>query len=113
MPENPFPGKRATIHDVARSAGVSASTVSLFLSGKGSVSDTLAEKVRSAVAELSFQPNVHARALRTSAAETVYVVGQFVQSSDVRIVGVYRSRAEASRAAAEASGTLLWEGKLS
>jgi len=53
-----------TIYDVAERAGVSASTVSRVLNDVGRVDATLAERVREAATELSYQRNVVARNLR-------------------------------------------------
>jgi DNA-binding LacI/PurR family transcriptional regulator len=62
--------------DVARRAGVSQSTVSLVLSGKGRgrISARTAALVRRTAEELGYHPNVAARALRTGAARTVGLV---------------------------------------
>jgi DNA-binding LacI/PurR family transcriptional regulator len=67
---------RVTSVDVARRAGVSQSTVSLVLSGKGRgrISAKTEEAVRAAAAELGYRPNVAARTLRTGVARTVGLV---------------------------------------
>jgi LacI family transcriptional regulator, repressor for deo operon, udp, cdd, tsx, nupC, and nupG len=67
---------RVTSIDVARRAGVSQSTVSLVLSGKGRgrISAKTEEAVRAAAAELGYRPNVAARTLRTGVARTVGLV---------------------------------------
>jgi DNA-binding LacI/PurR family transcriptional regulator len=61
---------------VARRAGVSQSTVSLVLSGKGAgrISARTEEAVRAAAAELGYRPNVAARTLRTGTTRTVGLV---------------------------------------
>jgi DNA-binding LacI/PurR family transcriptional regulator len=61
---------------VARRAGVSQSTVSLVLSGKGRgrISAKTEELVRAAAAELGYRPNAAARTLRTGVARTVGLV---------------------------------------
>jgi LacI family transcriptional regulator len=51
----------ATIHDVARRAGVSAGTVSNVLNRPGYVSAPTRERVLAAIAELGFTPIQHAR----------------------------------------------------
>jgi DNA-binding LacI/PurR family transcriptional regulator len=70
------PEHRVTSIDVARRAGVSQSTVSLVLSGKGRgrISARTEEAVRRAAEELGYQANVAARALRTGSARTVGLV---------------------------------------
>lgn len=56
--------RRATIHDVAALAGVSPSTVSNYLNGKGRMRETTREGIRSAITELHFTPNSLVRAIR-------------------------------------------------
>lgn len=55
----------ATIKDVARRAQVSTATVSYVLNGTGVISEPTRARVLAAVAELGYQPNHSARALRT------------------------------------------------
>lgn len=55
----------ATIHDVARRAGVSHMTVSRFLAGFEGIRPETRTRVEAAVAELDYRPNAAARALRT------------------------------------------------
>jgi DNA-binding LacI/PurR family transcriptional regulator len=57
---------RATIHDVARRAGVSATTVSHTFSGKGVVAAATRERVRTAATALGYRPDVVAQGLRSS-----------------------------------------------
>lgn len=56
--------KKITIIDVAQHAGVSVTTVSLVLSGKGRISQVTAERVNRAVDELGFVRNRQASTLR-------------------------------------------------
>ena len=62
-----------TSNDVAKSAGVSQSTVSLVLTGKaeGRVSAEVQEKVREAVRVLGYRPHTAARTLRLGRAKTI------------------------------------------
>lgn len=53
----------ANIHDVARVAGVSISTVSYALSGKRSVSEDVRRRITAAVEELGYLPNAAGRML--------------------------------------------------
>ncbi|MET7664493.1 LacI family DNA-binding transcriptional regulator [Streptomyces sp. NPDC055059] len=55
-----------TLAEVARHAGVSASTVSYVLSGKRSISEATRERVESSVRKLGYHPNAGARALASS-----------------------------------------------
>lgn len=52
-----------SIHEVARAAGVSISTVSYALSGKRPVSEKTRRRIEDAVHELGYQPNAGARML--------------------------------------------------
>lgn len=56
--------KKVTINDVAHVAGVSVSTVSLVLSGKGRISTATGERVNRAIEELGFVRNRQAASLR-------------------------------------------------
>lgn len=56
--------KKITINDVASAAGVSVSTVSLVLSGKGRISTATGERVNSAIEQLGFVRNRQAASLR-------------------------------------------------
>lgn len=60
-----------TIGDVAVRAGVSTATVSRALNGKASVDAQLAERVRTAAAELNYRPNGPARSLRRKSTTTL------------------------------------------
>ncbi len=52
-----------TIHDVAKAAGVSISTVSYALSGKRSISVTTRNRIDAAITELDYRPHAAARML--------------------------------------------------
>jgi DNA-binding LacI/PurR family transcriptional regulator len=53
----------ATIYDIAKAAGVTATTVSYVLAGKGSVSAATRLRVMKYAQELGYQPNLVARSL--------------------------------------------------
>ena len=57
--------KEATINDVARHAGVSKGTVDRVVHNRGEVSEKSAAKVRKAIEELNYRPNLHAALLAT------------------------------------------------
>lgn len=62
----------ATIHDIAREAGVSLTTVSHVLSGKRPVSEAVAARVRATIDRLGYTPNVLAQRLaRQEKARTI------------------------------------------
>ncbi|WP_456831427.1 LacI family DNA-binding transcriptional regulator [Deinococcus sp. UYEF24] len=56
------PPRAVTIYDVAQLAGVSTSTVSRVVNGRR-VDEVMAERVRTAITETGFQPNLLARSL--------------------------------------------------
>jgi DNA-binding LacI/PurR family transcriptional regulator len=56
--------KRATIVEVARLAGVSHQTVSRYLRTDGGMREETRERVRAAIEELDYRPNMIARAMR-------------------------------------------------
>ncbi|HLU71816.1 MAG TPA: LacI family DNA-binding transcriptional regulator [Nonomuraea sp.] len=63
-----------TIHDVARAAGVSVASASRALSGRRRVTPEIAERVARAAAELGYQPNAVAKALRDQTTGTIGMV---------------------------------------
>ncbi len=62
--------RRPTMRDVAARAQVSLKTVSRVVNGETGVSSALAERVRRAVEELDFRPNVGASSLRRADGKT-------------------------------------------
>lgn len=68
---------KATIHDVARLAGVSRATVSRYLNGRHWVSEESAARVRDAIEKTHYVANTHARALVTGRAGSVaFLLGE-------------------------------------
>lgn len=61
----PGPSKRVTLRDVAARAGVSVAQASLALNGQGRVAPATLERIRRAAADLHYQADGRARALRT------------------------------------------------
>ncbi len=64
----------ATITDVARLAGVSVATISRVLNGSTHVSPDTEKKVREAISELHYEPNVLARNFRRSESRVILVI---------------------------------------
>src|ERR1700730_14563868 len=64
----------ATVHDVARRAGVSTSTVSHVVNNTRFVSDQLRQRVQAAMRELNYTPNAAARMLTTKRAHTLGLI---------------------------------------
>ncbi|MFN5998551.1 MAG: LacI family DNA-binding transcriptional regulator [Paracoccaceae bacterium] len=68
------PRGSATIHDVARAAGVSIGTVSKALNGTGSLSEDTRKRVMETVRSLNFRPNMLARSLHTGLSGSVGLI---------------------------------------
>jgi LacI family transcriptional regulator len=66
-------GRRPTMRDVAAYAQVSFKTVSRVVNDEGGVSPLLEQRVRRAIDELDFRPNVGARILRRSDRRTASI----------------------------------------
>ena len=60
-----------TIKDIAKIAGVSTSTVSLVITGKGYVSDNTREKVQKVIDEYNYRPLRAARLLASNRAGNI------------------------------------------
>lgn len=63
-----------TIHDVARELGVSASTVSRAISGKGRIGEETRQRVLQYINEKSFYPNATARSLAQSRTYNIAII---------------------------------------
>jgi LacI family transcriptional regulator len=68
----PAAAKPASIHDVAKRAGVSIKTVSRVLNREPNVTQQTRDKVLSAASELAYRPNIFARSL---ASEKSFLIG--------------------------------------
>jgi LacI family transcriptional regulator len=66
--------ERATIHDVARLAGVSIASVSRALTGARKVRPDVAERVRRAAQQLGYEPDQVGRSLRRQETQTIGLV---------------------------------------
>jgi LacI family transcriptional regulator len=62
---------KVTIADVAKSAGVSAMTVSRVLNNKGEISPATRERVQAAIDRLGYRPSAIARSLATQRSRTL------------------------------------------
>ncbi|WP_075300093.1 MULTISPECIES: LacI family DNA-binding transcriptional regulator [unclassified Pseudonocardia] len=74
--EGPSEGKRATIVDVARLAGVSTATVSKAVNGKGRISDATQSRIADAARTLGWAPSASAVALRGARSRTIGIVAR-------------------------------------
>jgi DNA-binding LacI/PurR family transcriptional regulator len=67
----PTPGRRVTITDVARAAGVSIAVVSYALNGRPGVSESTRRHVLRVADDLGWRPNAAARSMRSNAVSSV------------------------------------------
>ncbi len=65
---------KATIHDVARRAGLSTGTVSNTLTGKRPVAEETRQRIMTAIDELGYQPNLLARGLVSQRSHILSIV---------------------------------------
>ena len=91
-------GRDVTLADVAEYAGVSASTASRALNGRGELSDETRAAVIEAASVLQFEPSLLARSLRTRKTWTIGFVVPDVSSP------FYASALKGAQAALEESG---------
>lgn len=94
--------KKITINDVAHAAGVSVSTVSLVLSGKGRISSATGERVNQAIEQLGFVRNRQAASLRGG---QTGVIGLIVADLSAPF---YAELAAGTIAALEAQGEMVF-----
>lgn len=96
-----------TIADVARHAGVSASTVSYALSGARPISDATRGRIEASMAELGYQPNAMARSL---ASRRSNVLALIYPAMDKGLDGTIAEfvHAAADRARAAGYHLVLW-----
>ncbi|WP_277209460.1 LacI family DNA-binding transcriptional regulator [Isoptericola croceus] len=88
--------KRATIVEVAQLAGVSHQTVSRYLRTDGGMREGTRERVRAAIEELDYRPNMIARAMRdrrTGRLALVFPPGTAISSLEV-LAGATRAAEE-------------------
>lgn len=71
---------KVTVHEVARAAGVSASTVSRVLNGTARVSEGKRVTVEATIARMKYTPNLLAKGLKKGSAMTIGIVVQHVYS---------------------------------
>ncbi len=67
-------GRRPTIRDVARLAGVAVSTVSYVVNGTGQVSSETRLRVKNAIHTLHYEPNILARNLKAGRAASIGLI---------------------------------------
>lgn len=67
-------GQKVTIYDVADVVGVSSSTVSRVLAGRGQIAAATRQSVLDAAAQLGYRPNTVARSLASGATDTLAIL---------------------------------------
>src|SRR5690625_7707487 len=82
-----------TIDDVARRAGVSASTVSYALSGKRTISAATRARVEKAIAELGYTPPAGARGLASARTNVLALMAPLRPDVDVSVIVQFVTRA--------------------
>ena len=93
---------RPTIHDVAKAAGVSITTVSHSLNGKGRVDPATRAQVMQVVRQLGYRANRNAKGLRSGRYDTLALmlpVRADVQADEALSLDFYMSLAAAAAAA--------------
>ncbi len=73
--------KGTTIYDIAQEVGVSAATVSKALSGKGSISFEMVEKIMATAKRLGYIPNIAAKSLKKKESKQVMLVIPSIRDS--------------------------------
>ena len=91
----------ATMHDVARLARVSVSTVSYVLTGTRPISEATRTRVLAAMAELDYQPNAMARGL---ASRRSRIVGLLMPMDERGLGATETAFVTGAAAAASAAG---------
>ena len=68
----------ATIKDVAKLAGVSFATVSRMINKVGYISPELKKRIKEAINELNYKPNLVARSLKLHSSNTIGLIFQIL-----------------------------------
>jgi DNA-binding LacI/PurR family transcriptional regulator len=76
----------ARIEDVAKRAGVSASTVSYVLSGRRSISEPTRQRVHEAITALNYRPHAGARALASHRTNVIGLFAPLRPDVDVSVI---------------------------
>ncbi len=102
---------RVTIRDVARTAGVSVTTVSHALNGKGQIRPETREHIRGVATRLGYRPSRAAQALRRSRTGTIALilpsVGSHAEEREMISLDYYMSIASAAAQGAFGHGYSL------
>jgi len=78
---------KTTIKDIAKNAGVCHKTVSNYLNKTANVKKETAERIKNAIVELNYIPNLHARGLRTGKTKVIAYIESFLNNpSTINVV---------------------------
>jgi LacI family transcriptional regulator len=92
--------RRPTIKDVARTAGVSVTTVSVVLNDRREgirVPDATRRRVQQAAEDLGYRPNILARSLRTQETRTIGFISDEVTTTPFAVAMLAAAQDEAAR----------------
>ncbi|MGD9155554.1 MAG: LacI family DNA-binding transcriptional regulator, partial [Bacillota bacterium] len=67
-------GEQVTLHDIAREAGTSVTTVSRALQGRPDISENTKMKIKAIAERLGYIPNIQARALRLNRTKVLGII---------------------------------------
>lgn len=100
-------GKKITIYDIAKEAGVSPATVSRVLTGKAGVRSSKYEAVQALISKYNFRPNALARGLSETRRKVIGII-----MADVRNAYYANLFVACEQAARKAGYSLLLENSL-
>lgn len=107
MEQSKRSARKVTRKDVAERAGVSVAVVTYTLTGSSPVAPATAERVRAAVRELGYHPNLAAVALKSGSTSTLALISPDEAEHQERINPFFSSFFHAVSAAAEEQGYAL------
>lgn len=84
--------KPVSIYTIAEEAGVSASTVSRVLTGKGQVKKEKRERIEKLITEYNFRPNAAARTLKTEKSHLIGIIVPDIRNPFFSTLSVYCDR---------------------
>jgi len=94
------PDRRPTLRDVARTAGVSVTTVSVVLNGRREgvrVPEATRHRVQQVAEDLGYRPNILARSLRTQETRTIGFISDEVTTTPFAVSMLAAAQDEAAR----------------
>lgn len=89
--------KRVTLKDVAKKAKVSFKTVSRVINNESGVKKETSEKVKKAIQELDYIPNINAKAIRTQKSQVIGFVTDQIATTPYAVDIIKGAQDEASK----------------